>query len=802
MNLLRKFLGSSPTGEVASIPSGKLFLTRSPLSPKGEFECLYNDAYASIRQTTTPFYYQLCITRVYQEGEDIAGDNYEDSDDDDGFNSSDSAKNTSLGGHSKDEWSFAIMEDLQLRRYEKPDSSRVIAWKDINGDVDDMFEFVIDEDCKTQEIDSFMLALYKCVFELKYRISSENIKSMDQLAEFIKTLPVHSTDHGLSELKNHQITSNPDTESESESDGKEQVAPVAPAPKGNIIFTTSLVELHLFDARDSKFKLQLPSSNVTLDIIHGDGFKYYVSVSSRDSSKPITFDTIINKSMNPTFNYDYLSFIFNLNVMRDNVLCPFSWLVKFSTFNELLVFQNHFMRALWESVNQALWNKVTESEQQYVVDAFSNVNLDDESEFETAESDDEFEDAAEDEDIDNRIERTLRGPSTEKKLFVDSDDEFGDKDGDKSYAEFRNQKKANRELAVGKANDRTFVARGNTLGVFTNRDKLQFETTINGLETLDGKTLEAKNMMLHQQDQNMILSGAGDKLYKMDLNRGKVIEEWNVSDKEPIVTYGPNSKFSQLTNEQTFTGISANGMFRVDPRLSGSKLVKDNHKVYKTTNNKFLSFTTTEDGYMAVASANGDIRLYDKLGGNAKSKLPSLGDPIIGIDTSKDGRWILATCSNYLLLIDAMVGRGQMNANSLGYVKYFDQDKKPVPRRLAIKPEDEAFMSMETKGKPVQFTKAYFNTGKDTKETTIVTSSGPYVFTWSLSKVLRTKKDNQVYRVKRYPNPVVADNFKFGSNTDVIIALDNEVSMIKKSKLSKADKDSLTDPNNVVKSEW
>ena len=248
MNLLRKFLGSSPTGEVASIPSGKLFLTRSPLSPKGEFECLYNDAYASIRQTTTPFYYQLCITRVYQEGEDIAGDNYEDSDDDDGFNSSDSAKNTSLGGHSKDEWSFAIMEDLQLRRYEKPDSSRVIAWKDINGDVDDMFEFVIDEDCKTQEIDSFMLALYKCVFELKYRISSENIKSMDQLADFIKTLPVHSTDHGLSELKNHQITSNPDTESESESDGKEQVAPVAPAPKGNIIFTTSLVELHLFEA--------------------------------------------------------------------------------------------------------------------------------------------------------------------------------------------------------------------------------------------------------------------------------------------------------------------------------------------------------------------------------------------------------------------------------------------------------------------------------------------------------------------------------------------------------------------------
>ncbi len=87
-----------------------------------------------------------------------------------------------------------------------------------------------------------------------------------------------------------------------------------------------------------------------------------------------------------------------------------------------------------------------------------------------------------------------------KETFVDSDDEFGDKDGDKSYAEFRNQKNANSELAVGMAG-RTFCRSSNTLGVFTNRDKLQFETTINGLETLDGKTLEAKNMMLHQQDR-------------------------------------------------------------------------------------------------------------------------------------------------------------------------------------------------------------------------------------------------------------------------------------------------------------
>lgn len=566
------------------------------------------------------------------------------------------------------------------------------------------------------------------------------------------------------------------------------------------MYTTSLVELHLFDAEDSKFRLQLPSSNVTLEVIEGANYTYYVSVSSRDSSKPIMFDTVITREMNPTFNYDFMSFIFNLHVVRDQKVYPFSWLVKFPTFNELLVFQNHFMRALWESVNKTKWAQVADSDQKYVVDAFSRVNLDDELEYEAPDSDTEITDAYSEDEVTDRINRTLRGD--DEKLFVDSDDEYGDQDAGRSYASFRGGRGANTGLTVGMANDRTFVARGDALGVFTNRDKLHFETAIGELKTKDGRELNPGKMMLHQRDQNMVFSGDDDRLYKMDLNRGQVVEEWQASDKEPVVSFGPNLKFAQLTDEQTFTGISANGMFRVDPRLAGNKFVKESLKLYKTKNNKFLTFTTTEAGYLAVGSENGDIRLYDKLGGNAKSKLPSLGDPVIGVDTSKDGRWILVTCTNYLLLVDAMVGKGQKNADSLGYLKYFDQDKKPVPRRLALKPEDEAYMHMETKGQPIRFTQAYFNTGRDSKETTIVTSTGPYVLTWSLSKVLRTKKDNQVYRVKRYPNAVVADNFKFGSSTDVIIALDNDVAMIKKSKMAPAGRDLLTDPSLVVKSEW
>jgi len=43
--------------------------------------------------------------------------------------------------------------------------------------------------------------------------------------------------------------------------------------------------------------------------------------------------------------------------------------------------------------------------------------------------------------------------------------------------------------------------------------------------------------------------------------------------------------------------------------------------------------------------------LYSDIGKNAKNKFPGFGDPIKNIDISKDGKWIVATCENYLILL-------------------------------------------------------------------------------------------------------------------------------------------------------
>lgn len=103
-------------------------------------------------------------------------------------------------------------------------------------------------------------------------------------------------------------------------------------------------------------------------------------------------------------------------------------------------------------------------------------------------------------------------------------------------------------------------------------------------------------------------------------------------------------------------GISSNSLFGIGPRQSGKKIVRDKtFKAYKIKKNDTVAVTAL--GYMPGLDLGG-ICLYDKLGLNAKTSLPSLGDGLLGLDVSEDGR-LLATCKTYLLWIDLRIGRNQ-----------------------------------------------------------------------------------------------------------------------------------------------
>lgn len=789
--------------EVALIPQGKLFLARSPLLPKGSLECLYNDAYITIKQTTTPFLFQLAVIRAYDEGEASSETSDEAGEDDDN-------EGATLDAGNADEWVFFLAPELKVRICTKHDGTRVIAWKDMNGDLGDLFEFVVDEEVKYNELDHFMAALYKCLYELKYQKPAAGIDA-EQLAEFVydpkldreeEQLPLH----GLKTLLNIQYEfrdqgeqdkgdEEDEDEEEDEEDDNDQFSDALTVPshmfskKLNVVgdeIYQGEAELRVFDPNADSFLLLAP--NITVKVLNVEN-KGYCLVSTTEK---YAFSIRLTQELNPAFNYEYKVFIFNHYVLEikpngevSEESTAYSLMLKFNAFEDLEKFQKVFFRAMYSAATAVNYNQKGTDSMEYIEDAFGRIEVTDGSD---ADSEDVPEELEGEEEISKIIQSNVKTKhSRPNGLFVasDSEDEYDDDADLKQEKKFLSTKYKNSQLAIGQANDRSYVTRGDSLGVYKRDDEgLGFLTTISGLKDLNGKQLLAKRTLLHQRDNALLLTKddpSDSKIYKVDLTKGEVVEAWDAEDKEKLESFAPISKFAALTNEQTLNGISANSLFRIDPRLSGKKIVKDNtFKAYKTKNNGFETMTVTDQGYIAVGLSDGGIRLYDRLGVNAKSALPALGESFVGIDVSKDGRWLLATCKTYLLLIDLKIGRDQKNAGSLGFQKYFDADKKPVPKRLALRPEHFSQLALASGSNELNFTKAVFNTLLTSMETTIVASTGPYVILWSLSDISKNWKRPPTYKILRYGQDVVADSFMFDSQNDVVTVMQDDVSLINK----------------------
>jgi hypothetical protein len=222
--------------------------------------------------------------------------------------------------------------------------------------------------------------------------------------------------------------------------------------------------------------------------------------------------------------------------------------------------------------------------------------------------------------------------------------------------------------------------------------------------------------MLQDQDTKLVLMNPTDpnSLFQMDIERGKIVEEWKVHDDIAVAHMAPESKFAPTTRAQTLVGASHNAIFRIDPRVSGIKLVESEYKQYAGKNG-FSSVTTTESGKVAVASYKGEIRLFDTIGKNAKTALPPVGDAILGIDVTADGRWIIATTRTYLLLIDTLIASGP-HACKLGFDRAFPSGAKPIPKRLQLRNEHAAYMNHD-----VSFSPARYVTVSDSDEERVLT---------------------------------------------------------------------------------
>lgn len=772
---------------MVELPQGQLYLVR-PRSPKGYSELIFKDAAARIRRTNQDYQYQLVIQRAYEEGEEELLD---DSDEDTAI--------TALSGD-RDEKTFLLDESLHFRSESRVGGEKVLAWRDLSGDAGDLYEFVCDTSINAAQLEAFEITAVQCQYERKHRKNHQTATEADlEEFNFEEEHPIPSASPTHSPTVLSPVTSMPSlgpstsrntansalkrestpTKKMTRSSQKVQAQPdipdipteappVNPHPEALSILSAEKAELHLFDFPSGSFILQDP--NVTATVSEIGKWQYWLQLTSPERD---WLGQAVVADLNPVFNFEFLSFIFNAYSDDGSA---YSWLLRFKDQDTVVRFQEGLMQALWEQLNEMKWLKAKEDDRDYVLEAFQDLNMEDAPQ--------EGEEEEEEEHYEEEEEDVSDGQRSEHYDSDESEDDVVTKDDDGNV---------NSQLAVGHMHERSFVVRGSKIGVFKHKanHQLEFSTNISRVETPNGKLFSPKKVMLHAQDRDMILQDEANpnSLYQMDIEYGRIVNEWKVHDDIPVDNFVPESKFAQTTGEQTFLGMSRNALYRIDPRLTGNKLVDSELKQY-VSKNDFSAAATTEKGYIAVASNKGDIRMFDRLGINAKSHIPALGEPIIGLDVSADGRWVLATCRTYLLLIDALQKEGK-NEGKLGFEKSFGKDSKPQPRRLALKPEHVAQFQHETKA-PLSFTTARFNVGEGKEETSIITATGPFIVTWTLKKFL--KGDKNPYSIKRYSEEVKADNFQYGSDKNVIVALPNEVNTVLKHELKKPSRQSIMTP--------
>lgn len=709
MNFLSGLLSSKPNAEkvIVTVSPGELSIVRPEDSPKGRRELIYKDAEISLVKTTREFFVNIKV-------QDLNNDKTSKGEDEGEIVDLESDADTT----------YLVHPDIKLGYYLK--NGRVaITWRDLTGENGEQFEFLCAESVSKDSLDKFDRAACEAQYGQKYgkRAPANAPES------FFDEFNTEYDNHGLVKIDESAVGEGSSPESEGRS------------PTKGRIMVQEKADLCLYDKAKNYFVSLDANRGCDTVLIDEGEYNYFLEVRKGDKA---IMGVPVDNEFSPYIDIAHSALIFNCE-LADKALV--SYLLRFTSPEVLKKFDQSISVAKYEANNKQRWQDLPDDVQGFLSNAMTNIALDppsdeDYSQWDDAAAESEAESEAEDDVTDDYSENPDNGAHD-----------------------------INSALEVGHTNDRTFVVRGDKIGVFKNTDRsVQYSTTIQGLD------FDPSRIMLHEQDRALVLQNQAkpDSLYRMDLETGKIVDEWKTG--KEVADFNPVSKFAQTTAEQNLFGVADHSMFRIDPRVNGGKVTKGGEKTYKTKNMGLSKIVTTEAGWIVVGNDKGEVRLFDELGKNANTLIPGLGDPITGLDVSSDGKFVLVTCSRYLLLIETL--RKENN----GFTKKWAKDRRPMPRKLEISPENVAYMRLRSQ-KPLEFTPAKFNISTRSKETTIVTSTGPYLVTWNLSAVLKGERDS--YRVKVYDSNITANNFKFGTDQRVILALEDNVNIVAKSALKK-----------------
>ena len=283
---------------------------------------------------------------------------------------------------------FLIGEELEFRTGQT-EGEPTFVWRDMEGDVDEFFEFVaIGTNVATQAL--FETCMYRAMYERKYKTTADHLTDAD-LQEFIyksvhRTTRPRSTDSSQiprpPEPKKQKSKQSSPRKKTSEANATASItskmqslavssepssSQTSTAPSENI--TTSpfdsypaLVdeeaELHLWDGQKEYFVKQSdgrativgrPTNSKT------NGYEYWIiarSTEGDDGGRVVLWHKV-----DPDMNQRWSTKVWSLtwNHMNDKGIQT-SWCFRFLAQQSYAIFQEQFTRALWETLHQVPWS--------------------------------------------------------------------------------------------------------------------------------------------------------------------------------------------------------------------------------------------------------------------------------------------------------------------------------------------------------------------------------------------------------------------------------------------------------------
>lgn len=303
-------------------------------------------------------------------------------------------------------------------------------------------------------------------------------------------------------------------------------------------------------------------------------------------------------------------------------------------------------------------------------------------------------------------------------------------------------------------------------------------------------------MLLHQRDASLLMVDSHEPtaIFKMDLERGAVVEEWRTQTPSahdgfyPVAHLNPASKTAQRTDSPLVLAQNETSVFTVDGRLQGplQRVEQLTYTYGATTRAQLSAIASSAEGHVVCGSLDGSVRLFHRNAlaaprpdlldrvPRAKSLFPGWGDPVTALDVTADARWVLATCGAYLLLLSTVPAGGSASAQT-GFSRALGKGRAD-PIMLCPRPTDVAAMGGE-----VRFTAARFDLagGGAAAERSIVTASGNFSFVWSFEQVVRHNR-RDAYVMRRFDDQVTSSQFATGDDSKIVVALADDVQLARR----------------------